>query len=112
VRRLLVAVSVVLGALGVVATAIAAPTPAGAQDAPSSTTAPVRDEDSPLGDIIPRPGSGQAPDSPNDPGGWQQYLVFGLIVGGMAAIVLLVRWESRRALARIRDDPARSSTDG
>lgn len=86
-----VAVAVVLVASGT--------TPVAGQDEPSTTTALVSDEDSPLGDIIPRPNSGQAPDSPNDPGGWQQYMVFGLLVAGMVGIVLLVRRSSRRALA-------------
>lgn len=97
-RRLLL---VVLLATAIVTVGTAGPVLA--QDEPedgTTTTEVVRDEDSPLGDIIPRPNSGQAPDSPNDPGGWQQYLVFGAIIAGMAAIVLLVRRESRRALAR------------
>lgn len=78
--------------------ALAVPVGAADEDEPATTTQQVADEDSPLGDIIPRPNSGRAPDSPNDPGGWQQYMVFGLIVGGMAAIVLLVRRSSKRAL--------------
>ncbi|MBK5224091.1 MAG: hypothetical protein JJE52_14700 [Acidimicrobiia bacterium] len=76
---------------------------AAAQDDPgtdsdtTTTTMFRRDGDSPIGDILPEPNSGQAPDSPNDPGGWQQYLVFALIAGGLGAIVLLVRRESKRA---------------
>lgn len=97
VRRFLL-----LALLGAVLVTGVAPS-AAAQDGGeggTTTTELVSDEDSPLGDIIPRPNSGQAPDSPNDPGGWQQYLVFGAILFGLAAIVLLVRRESRRSLAR------------
>jgi hypothetical protein len=98
-RRIL-AVAVVLTGLSLAAVALAAgPATAQEDEQPVTTTLPVSDEDSPLGDIIPRPNSGRAPDSPNDPGGWQQYLVFALIIGGMAAIVMLVRRSSRRALA-------------
>lgn len=67
------------------------------QDEVTTTTA--SEGDSSVGNILPRPNSGQAPDSPNDPGGWQQYLVFAVLFVGLAAIVLLVRRESRRARA-------------
>lgn len=74
---------------------------AAAQSETTVDTRPVIDDpNSPLGNMLPRPNSGQAPDSPNDPGGWQQFLVFGLIAGGLGVIVLLVRRESRRARAR------------
>ncbi|QGG94879.1 hypothetical protein [Actinomarinicola tropica] len=93
----------VVAALSLICALLVAAVPASATPQPGqedvTTTVPVSDEDSPLGDIIPRPNTGRAPDSPNDPGGWQQYLVFALLLGGMAAIVLLVRRESRRARA-------------
>jgi hypothetical protein len=87
----------------VVASSFAGAEPAESQtEAPDATvdTRPVIDDgSSPVNNILPRPNSGQAPDSPNDPGGWQQYLVFGLILAGLVVIVLLVLRESRRARA-------------
>jgi hypothetical protein len=69
-----------------------------AQSDTTVDTRPVIDDgSSPAGNILPRPNTGQAPDSPNDPGGWQQYLVFGLILGGLALIAALVVRESRKA---------------
>lgn len=50
--------------------------------------------------IIPRPDEGQAPKHPNDRGGWEQFLVLGLIVGSIAAIGGLAWRSSRRALAK------------
>ncbi|MDZ7678120.1 MAG: hypothetical protein U5K29_06180 [Acidimicrobiales bacterium] len=80
---------------------MAEPGPALAQSDESgdatSTSVVERDGQSPAGDILPQPNSGEAPDSPGDPGGWQQYLVFGLIFAGLAAIVALVVRESRQA---------------
>lgn len=76
---------------------VGSPTPLHAQAADPTTTAVESDGQSPAGNILPRPGSGQAPDSPNDPGGWMQYLVFGVILAGIAIIVLLVVRESRNA---------------
>jgi len=66
-------------------------------DGATTTSLVPLDRDLPLGRIIPAPNSGRAPDSPNDPGGWQQLLVLGAIVGGMALIVGLVVREARRA---------------
>lgn len=91
---LLLAVAVLV--TGAPSMAAAAPLPS-QQDEVTSTTA--SEGDSSVGDILPRPNSGQAPDSPNDPGGWQQYLVFAALFVGLAAIALLVRRESRRARA-------------
>lgn len=107
-RRLLASAAVALVA---VLSLSAAPVAAQSDSDPTAPTAPVSEEDSPLGDIVPRPNSGQAPDSPNDPGGWQQYLVFALIVGGMAAIALLVRRSSKKALAA-RGDRTETTTLG
>lgn len=74
------------------------PDTASAQDDSTTTTAPpIRDSDTGLNDIVPQPNSGQAPENPSDPGGWQQYMVFGLIIGGMALIVLLAWRQSRHA---------------
>ncbi|MFP3906454.1 MAG: hypothetical protein ACLFWR_05445 [Acidimicrobiales bacterium] len=80
---------------------VSGPGPAPAQGGDSgditSTSVIERDGQSPAGDILPQPNSGEAPDSPGDPGGWQQYLVFALIFAGLAAIVALVIRESRQA---------------
>ena len=65
----------------------------------TTTTTPIRNSDTGLNDIVPQPNSGEAPDDPSDRGGWQQYLVFGLIIGGMAVIVAIVMRQSRRARA-------------
>ncbi len=55
--------------------------------------------------IIPRPGEGQAPEHPNDRGGWEQFLVLGLIVCSVAAIGALAWRSSRRALAKAAAAP-------
>lgn len=52
--------------------------------------------------IIPRPGEGQAPEEPGDPGGWEQVALFGVLVGGLALIVALVVRGARRARSRPR----------
>lgn len=78
--------------------ALSAPQPASGQVDTTADTRPVVDDpNSPAGNILPRPNTGQAPDSPNDPGGWQQYLVFALIIGGLALIAAMVIRESKRA---------------
>jgi hypothetical protein len=89
-----IAALVLLAALGV-----GAPAATGQTDSTTSTTTPIRDSDTGLNDIVPQPNSGEAPDDPSDRGGWQQYLVFGLIIGGMAVIVVIVTRQSRRARA-------------
>jgi hypothetical protein len=50
--------------------------------------------------IITRPEDGAAPDSPGDPGGWEQLALFGVIVAGLGAVGLLVWRSSRRARAQ------------
>lgn len=76
--------------------------PVGAQESDSTTGAEISTTEvtiegpSSVGNILPRPNSGQAPDSANDPGGWQQYLVFALIGLGLLAIVVLATRDSRR----------------
>lgn len=106
-RRLVTALAVLVGGLALVAVA---PSTVGAQES-TTTSVEVRDQDSGVGDILPRPGSGEAPDSPNDRGGWQQYMVFALIIAGLAVLVLLVRRESTRALAQ-RAARAESDDEG
>ena len=66
-------------------------------DDTTTTTQPIRDSDTGLNDIVPQPNSGEAPDDPSDRGGWQQFMVFGLIIGGMGVIVVLVVHQSRQA---------------
>ena len=89
----------VAGAVAVVTLMLAAtiglaPTAYAQSDTP--TTQAVSDGDSPIGNILPRPNSGVAPNSANDPGGWQQYMVFALIGLGLVGIVALATRESRR----------------
>jgi hypothetical protein len=91
---------VLSGALvGLLCTAalLVGPTAVEAQSGDTTTSIDAGDGPSPAGNIVPRPNSGQAPDSPNDPGGWQQYLVFALIFAGLGVIVVLAVRESRRA---------------
>lgn len=52
--------------------------------------------------IIPRPNEGQAPQDPGDPGGWEQLGLFGMIVGGLGVITLVVV----RGSARVRANRA------
>lgn len=91
--------SLVAGALSAIAVLALVTAPVAAQDDTTSTSQPIRDSDTGLNDIVPQPNSGEAPDDPSDRGGWQQYMVFVLIVGGLAAIVVLVLRQSRRARA-------------
>ena len=49
--------------------------------------------------ILPRPNSGTAPQTPGDPGGWQQLMLLVLIVAALVVIFLLVRRQMRRARA-------------
>lgn len=94
--RLLAAVGgAITLALVVLMSVVGPASPANAQQE-TSTTAVTTDADSPIGNILPRPNSGNAPDSANDPGGWQQYMVFALIGLGLLGIVALATRESRR----------------
>jgi hypothetical protein len=68
--------------------------PAVGAQAPT-TTIPA-DRDPGTDSIIPLPNSGREPVNEGDPGSASQYVVLGVTVVGMAAIVLLVRRESRR----------------
>lgn len=99
VRRALAA----LFALAVAATglfALPAPT-VSAQPGATTSTLPVDDRN--LGDIIPQPNSGRAPESAGDPGGWLQVSLFFLICGAIVLIVLAVWWQSRRKRQRRED---------
>lgn len=89
-----------VGLLAVLCATVLVATPATvatAQSDGTTSTVDAGDGPSPVGNIVPRPNSGQAPDSPNDPGGWQQYLVFALIFAGLGVIMALAVRESRRA---------------
>jgi len=54
------------------------------------------------GDIIPRPSEGRAPETPGDPGGWQQLTLLAVIVIAVAVILYLVRRQVKQA-QRLRD---------
>jgi len=43
----------------------------------------------------PLPGCGREPTSPGDRGGWQQLLLFGVMLGGMAVIFVRVYFSVR-----------------
>ncbi len=49
--------------------------------------------------IIPRPGDGQAPEDAGDLGGWGQLSLFGLILGSMAGIGVVIFRGGRKARA-------------
>ncbi len=71
-----------------------------AQDDP--TPAPVtveEDVDSPVGEIIPKPNSGTAPDDPGDRGGPLQLFVLALIVAFVALAVARIRAAGRKKAA-------------
>lgn len=101
-RRVLLAVALV--AFGLMAitggTAALQVNPAAAQSTgstvPSTTQPPdfIPADSSPS--IIPNPNSGVEPTADGDRGSARQYVVFGIMIGGMCAIVLLVRRESRK----------------
>lgn len=55
--------------------------------------------------IIPRPGEGHAPKHPNDRGGWQQFMVLGLMVAGVGLIGGLAWRSSRRARTAVASPP-------
>ena len=49
--------------------------------------------------IIPRPGDGQAPQSPGDRGGWEQLTLFTVMLGAMAGIGVVIFRGGRKARA-------------
>ena len=86
-----------LALVSMLVVAFLAASPVGAQENdPGTTTEVVTDGPSSVGNILPRPNSGQAPESANDPGGWQQDMVFALIGLGQLVIVVLATRDSRR----------------
>lgn len=58
--------------------------------------------------ILPKPNSGEKPKFEGARGTWPQYLIFGLTMGGVAVVFLLVTRESKkkRRLAATDSDPA------
>lgn len=54
--------------------------------------------------IIPRPGSGRAPEDPGDRGGWEQVALLGVVVGALALIATLVVRSARRGRRRGGED--------
>ena len=93
--------AVTLCALALLALVALAPG-AAAQQQPEPDVGPTNDQfeadpQLPRGDILPRPNTGQAPETAGEPGGWQQYMVFGLIFAGLAVILLFIVRESRQA---------------
>jgi hypothetical protein len=74
------------------------PSAAGAQGGVTTTTDPV--DNRRIGDIIPEPNSGKAPETPGDPGGWLQVSLFFLICGAVIAMVVAVWLQGRRARER------------
>lgn len=114
-RRFVVAGALFLGIL-VVLIALVAVLAGGAGDERRTTVTTVAcaDDDTPCRiaqqgagrpSIIPRPGEGQAPEDPGDPGGWAQVALFGLIVTALGIIVALVVRATRRAAGRRTPDP-------
>ena len=89
--------------LAILMAVLARPVLAAAQDAtPSSPTPTVEvDADSPVGQIIPKPNSGAAPEEPGDRGG---YLQVGLLYLMLAVIALgaLHLWRQSKKLRATR----------
>ncbi len=56
--------------------------------------------------IIARPEDGRGPEQPGDPGGWEQLVLFGVVVAGLGTLGLLGWRSSRRARARARPPDA------
>jgi hypothetical protein len=68
-------------------------------DAPDSTANDFLDLERSLTECIssnPPPGCGRTPTSPGDRGGWQQLVLFGVMMGGMSVIF----WRVTRAVRR------------
>jgi hypothetical protein len=86
-------------AVCILLTLLAAPAPAHAQGSPTppssipTTTLPV--DLGPQG-VIPLPNSGHKPESPGDPGGWEQLLLFGILATASAGIFGRVLWAARQ----------------
>lgn len=59
--------------------------------------------------IIPRPGSGRAPQDPGDRGGWEQVALLGVVAGALALIATLVVRSGRRGRRRGDQDSGQAS---
>ncbi len=103
VARKLVLCALALGLVGTVGLATTTPEPltanAFAQEQPTEAPVEIRDADSPVGEIIPRPNSGVAPQNPGDRGGALQFLILGLMLGFMAIAFFSVRRAMKKARA-------------
>lgn len=89
------------------APAVASSTPPADQEVP--TTNEFMDLERDLSECIssnPLPGCGREPTSAGDRGGWQQLLLFGIMMGGIAVIF----WRITRAV-RARDRSLGAATD-
>lgn len=76
----------------------------GSDDAPTTSVVPETTSTLPtggdMGRILPRPNSGQEPQTPGDPGGSQQVGLFFGLCAVIAAMVAFGLWRSRVARAR------------
>lgn len=75
-------------------------------ESPDPTTNDFLDLERSLTECIssnPPPGCGRAPTSPGDRGGWQQLVLFGVMMGGVSVIF----WRVARAVRR-RDTPVQA----
>ena len=79
---------------------VAVPTPAAQTDDPVVTTSTLPVDNRELGNSLPKPNRGAAPQSAGDPGGWLQTSLFFLICGGVVLIAVAVWRISRRARLR------------
>jgi len=80
--------------------ATAVPTAVAQTEDPVVTTSTLPVDNRELGNSLPRPNRGAAPQDPGDPGGWLQTSLFFLICGGIFLITLAVWQVSRRARGR------------
>ncbi|MCP4436354.1 MAG: hypothetical protein GY812_12790 [Actinomycetia bacterium] len=71
-------------------------------DAPV-TTSTLPESNADIGRIIPLPNSGQEPQDPGDPGGWQQVALFFLVCAVILAMAGWVIWRGRVNRARRRE---------
>jgi hypothetical protein len=69
------------------------------QDSQTAQTAPVPTPSPTMPSALPRPNSGRKPETPGDPGGWQQAALFGTILLALAFIGWRV-WANTRRQAR------------
>jgi hypothetical protein len=97
IRRFAVPLVVAILLVGLGATAL----PAGAGETPSTESAPTTlPSGNGVGHIVLRPDYGHEPTGPNDRGGWQQLLLFGLLCGGVLALGGFAWRDSRRKRRR------------